>query len=255
MSNVVGPATLSSLALDKLRRFSHILGDIGSTPLSLIEDVLVECSAETLSHIETETAAGVCQRDLSKELWPLWYIHVKNEVQNTIKKNEILRHFTMSKDGMDPCSPLVHLVGTTVAVLDYKAVYQEIMRRKRLRLDTAGQNTRKRFKEEKDRKMSRCVKVIDPIPVGGRKQKTVVNKASTTTSLSQKLGIRRPQSHGMKASVFRRHQKSVIKKHRSSEKPALPTVRQLQRHTASQKPKAKPQGILSEASLFHDHHS
>lgn len=248
----VGPLTLFSIALDKLRRFSHVLGDIGSTPLSIIENVLVECSAETLSRIERETAVGVCQRDLSKETWPLWYIHVKNELQNTIKKNEVLRDFVMSRDAMDSSTPLSHLVSAKVTALDYKAVYQKIIERKQMRIDTSGQNVRKRFKEEKEKKLSRCVQVIDPIPVARGKRKAVVKTTSATASLSQKLGIQRPQSHGMKGKAFRRQQRSMIKHHRSSEKSKVPTMSQLQRQAAPATNPEKKVKALSEASLFHE---
>lgn len=249
----VGPLTLFSIASDKLRRFSHVLGDIGSIPLHIIEHVLVECSAETLSRIEDETATGVCQRDLSKETWPLWYFFVKHELQNTIKKNEILRHITMSRNTMDRSSSLSHLVGTNVTPLDYKAVYHSILDRKRVRLDTSGQHVRKRFKEEQDKKMSRCVQVIDPIPVARRNQKAAVTTTtSSTCRLSQKLGIKRPQvHHGMKRVSFQRQQRSLIKQHRSNEKRKVPTVRQLQQPTESKPGKrTATSATLSEASLF-----
>lgn len=248
----VGPLTLFSIALDKLRRFSYVLGDIGSLPLPIIEQVLVECSAETLSRIEHETAVGVCQRDLSKETWPLWYLLVKNELQNTIKKNEILRDLTMSRKTMDRSSSLSHLVGANVAPLDYKAVYQMILERKRIRLDTSGQHVRKRFKEEKDRKLSRCVQVLDTIPVTQRNQKAAVKTMTSTTSrLSQKLGIKPPQVRGMKRSTLQRQQRSMIKQHRSNEKRKAPTVRQLQQPAGPTSGKKKTTlGTLSEASLF-----
>lgn len=252
----LGPASLSSIALCKLRQFSHILGDIGSIPLTIIGDVLVECSAETLSRIETETAVGVCQRDISGETWPLWYIHVKNELRNTIKKNDILRQCTISADStaMEPLSSLRHLVDTDVPVLNYRGVYQEIIERKRRRLDNAGQHVRKRFQEEENRKLSRRVQVIDPIPSTRRKETRIPSNKSTTGTLSQKLGIKTSETFFGKKSTtaFRRNQRSMIKKHRSQGRPRLPTVTQLKQQGVPQVTKKKTLGTLSEASLFHE---
>ena len=153
---------------------------------------------------------------------------------------------------MDRSSSLSHLVGANVTPLDYKAVYQMILERKRIRLDTSGRHVRKRFKEEKDRKLSRCVQVLDTIPVTQRNQKAAVKTMTSTTSrLSQKLGIKPPQVRGMKKSTLQRQQRSMIKQHRSNEKRKAPTVRQLQQPAGPTSGKKKTTlGTLSEASLF-----
>lgn len=249
----VGPATLFSIALEKLIRYSNVLGDIGSAPLDILEKVLIECSPETLSRIESETRKGVSKRDISGELWPLWYIHVRNELRNTIKKNDILRHFTMPGDdgSVDRFeTPFRHLVDKRVKVLDYEAVFKEVMERKRARLDNAGRHVRQRFQDEKKRKESRCVKVIDPLQGRPGKQKKAIPSSSATARLSQKLGIKPAASHGMRPSTFKRNQKSIIKKHRSQERRKTPTVLQLKRQTTQQSTASKPSGTLSEASIF-----
>lgn len=70
-----GPPSLQRLCLDALVRWKDCLGDVGSVPVWLLEEVLSTCTPQQLAHIEDATAAG-SGRDLAPLTWPLWLSHL-----------------------------------------------------------------------------------------------------------------------------------------------------------------------------------
>lgn len=224
--------SLSTIASETLRQCSTSLGDIGDVPLQLLGPVLIACSPETLLRIEEETENGVSKRQVSRDLWPIWYGHVKDVLATTLKKNEVLKGLTGSKATVNANSPLRYLVAATVVPLDYKEVFVKVQQRKKDRLAAAGKELRAKFQGMEQDRLSRHAKVIAHTDVISMRQAKSTKGVRRTTapaaqSLSRKLGIRPVQKPTMRATAFKRAQRAIIKQHRSQDRKKPPTVGQL----------------------------
>jgi hypothetical protein len=246
--------SLSTIASETLRQCSTSLGDIGDVPLHLLGPILMTCSPDTLLRIEKETENGVSKRLVSRDLWPIWYGHVKEVLATTLKKNEVLKGLTGSKDTVNTDSPLRYLVDASVVPLDYKEVYVKVQERKRDRLAAAGKELRAKFQGIEQDRLSRHAKVIDHTDVISMRQSKgnkVTRRTTSAQSLSRKLGIRPVQKPTMRSTAFKRAQRALIKQHRSQDRKRPPTVGQLvfqRQNGASQKPSsAKSSSSLCQA--------
>ncbi len=282
--------TLADLSIKKLIECKFSLGDVGDAPLGLLEPVLVELNAEGLGRVEALTARGHSGRDLDVDTWPLWYRFVKESMKTTLKKNEILkgidRHLYAGGGGdgekslkVNESTPLRHLVSASVPPLDYKKLYKDIENKKKERLVKTGEALRAKFRDFKEKKLSRCVHVLDDASSriakhkisasrGKRKQQSMASPASasrcvnkdvksdrqgTMRTLSQKLGIQPPPTSQTAHEQFlqRAQKRSMIRRHCHAKK-KLPTAGQLQSpsSTGTDAQSTKRKHILSSASIF-----
>lgn len=243
---MVGPLSLKESCIRFLSKLTHFLGDVGGVPIQLLKPIFVECSPEDLLRIEKETMEG-SWRDLLVDTWPLWSRHVQCAVQKVKQqhpsewKNRLqdLKAPPLKDPHSKHSSFKEYLKEPGAKPIDYRLVWERLQQAEKERMMATGKKLKDMWREEREKKLSRSTKVIDPLHLVKMKERDRLKKIRKPvaqpqhhTSLSRKLGIQ-PPPVAVKASSFKRQQQSMIRKARSSNDPYrhLPKASQLRKKT------------------------
>ncbi|CAL8468040.1 g7579 [Coccomyxa elongata] len=137
-----GIPRLEQLCYQVLVKYRDWLGDLGDTPLALVQGVLETCSVEKLAEIEDETRLG--GRDIGAELAPFW-------------KQWLIKNF-----GVD--SSPANAQDTDAGSTDWRTLYEYKMEEYQEREQAVGQRLRRMAAQCAELKNSRTTQVIEPVP-------------------------------------------------------------------------------------------
>jgi len=157
-----GTKTLLEICQCAIRSYMGLLGDIGYVPIGLLEPILVSCTPEQLMKVEKATREGVSGRDIVKETWPLWFIHVSAKLKTMKHGREIIKDMKTS-DRVNPDSPLRHLVKPSVKAVDYKLLFQKVMEKQRDRFRTGAAKMKGMWHAIESNKKTKTVEVCKHI--------------------------------------------------------------------------------------------
>ena len=189
-----GIPSLLELSVAMLKRFVHVLDDLGVVPIDLIWEVLAAASPEELATIEDATAVGVSPRHLITETWPLWWKHCTSGslAAFTTMPSNLPPLPMLPKDGTPSRPACAHLtLPSTVIPADYRAVYTQLTQQLHQRRSQLGKRLKeKRLEGEKDR-LSRSIQVIEAPQKRNKGQRFSSQTATPTVKdrLMKKLHI------------------------------------------------------------------